>query len=221
MSQRAGLTPPARGGPSGRGAAVRLRQLGRGLPRDPALGQRQDRRGSPDLAAVVYGAYKASVESHLKAYHAEYGMNTSAWRPAAVYGVDPDLRRSQWYNLVHTAREGGTVDTPQGGKITHVQDVADAPDARRRRRVGGGPVLQPGGPLHVLAAGGGIRAGDHRADAKITTRREAVQRTNLTARRQSRSSTGTATTPALRRGLGGVREYVGELLGMMERSGGR
>ena len=53
-------------------------------------------------------------------------MNTSSWRPAAVYGVDPNLPRSQWFDLIKTAKDGGTIDTPHGGKITHVQDVADA-----------------------------------------------------------------------------------------------
>src|SRR5687768_1032216 len=80
----------------------------------------------PTWPSSVYGAYKAAVEPHLKAYHVEYGMNASSWRPAAVYGVDPDPKRSQWYDLIMAARDGGTVDTPQGGKITHVQDVADA-----------------------------------------------------------------------------------------------
>src|SRR5688572_3087028 len=80
----------------------------------------------PTWPSSVYGAYKAAVEPHLKAYQVTYGMSTSAWRPAAVYGVDPDLPRSQWYDLVQTAGSSGTVDTPAGGKITHVQDVADA-----------------------------------------------------------------------------------------------
>jgi nucleoside-diphosphate-sugar epimerase len=75
----------------------------------------------------TYGAYKAAVESHLKAYHVTHGMNTSAWRPAAVYGVDPNLRRSQWYDLIDRARQDDqTIAEPRGGKITHVQDVADA-----------------------------------------------------------------------------------------------
>ena len=74
----------------------------------------------------TYGAYKVAVEAHLKAYHVTYGMNTSAWRPAAVYGIDPNLRRSQWHDLIDRARRGETIDEPRGGKITHVQDVADA-----------------------------------------------------------------------------------------------
>lgn len=73
-----------------------------------------------------YGACKASVEAFLKAYYHRYGMNTSAWRPAAVYGIDPRLTRSQWYELIDKARRGETIDIDRGGKITHVQDVADA-----------------------------------------------------------------------------------------------
>lgn len=73
-----------------------------------------------------YGACKVAVEAHLKAYHHTYGMNTSAWRPAAVYGIDPNLKRSQWYELIDAAHLGRTIDTPRGGKITHVDDVADA-----------------------------------------------------------------------------------------------
>lgn len=80
----------------------------------------------PTWPNSIYGAYKAAVEPHLKSYHFTYGMNTSSWRPAAIYGLDPHLSRSQWYNLVKTAKEGGVIDTPHGGKITHVQDVADA-----------------------------------------------------------------------------------------------
>src|SRR4051812_18280207 len=41
----------------------------------------------PTWPSSIYGAYKASIEPPLKAYHVPYGMNTSAWRPAAVYGV--------------------------------------------------------------------------------------------------------------------------------------
>lgn len=80
----------------------------------------------PTWPGGMYGAYKAAVEAHLKAAFHTYQMNTSAWRPAAIYGVDPNLTRSQWYELVQAARDGKSVSTDRGGKITHVQDVADA-----------------------------------------------------------------------------------------------
>lgn len=81
---------------------------------------------TPAWPSSIYGAYKAAIEAHLKAYHVTYGMNTSAWRPAAVYGIDPKLPKSQWHDLIADARHGRPINTPQGGKITHVQDVADA-----------------------------------------------------------------------------------------------
>jgi nucleoside-diphosphate-sugar epimerase len=74
----------------------------------------------------LYGAYKAAVEAHVKAYRHSYQMNTSAWRPAAVYGVAPQVERSQWMQIVRDVREGKPIDIAHGGKITHVQDVADA-----------------------------------------------------------------------------------------------
>lgn len=80
----------------------------------------------PTWPASSYGACKAAVEAHLKAYHTYYHMNTSAWRPAAVYGIDPNLKRSQWYDLIDAARRGQHIHNDKGGKITHVQDCADA-----------------------------------------------------------------------------------------------
>ena len=44
----------------------------------------------------------------------------------AVYGLDPKLEKSQWHKLIDAARKGEKVDKSGGGKITHVQDVADA-----------------------------------------------------------------------------------------------
>ena len=74
----------------------------------------------------IYGAYKAAVEPSVAAYHFHYGFNASVWRPAAVYGVDPKLDKSQWFGLVDKVRKGEPVETGSGGKVTHVQDIADA-----------------------------------------------------------------------------------------------
>ena len=177
--------------------------------------------GHPTWPRSLYGAYKAGVESHLKAYHAEYGMNTSAWRPAAVYGVDPDLRRSQWYNLVHTAREGGTVETPQGGKITHVQDVADA----LTLAVGDDSVA---GQFYNLVdrymywqQAAEFAREITGSDAKIIDKKGGGPKNQFDCAKAIAFFDRHGNNIALRRGLDGVREYVGDLLGMMERSGGR
>lgn len=166
----------------------------------------------PTWPFSVYGAYKAAVEPHLKAYTITYEMNCSAWRPAAIYGVDPDLARSQWYTLVKAARDGGSVDTAQGGKITHVQDVADA---------------------LTLAIGDASTAGQFYnlvdrhiywqqaaefakeitgSSATIVDRKGPGPRNNFDTRKAVDFFNRHGNATALRRGMDGVREYVGELL---------
>jgi nucleoside-diphosphate-sugar epimerase len=80
----------------------------------------------PTWPASIYGAYKAAVELHLKAYHAAHAMNTSAWRPATMYGLNPKLKKSLWFDLVKTVTEGGEVSTDANARLVHVEDVAEA-----------------------------------------------------------------------------------------------
>jgi nucleoside-diphosphate-sugar epimerase len=80
----------------------------------------------PAWPGSLYGAYKAAVELHLKAYHAAYEMNTSAWRPATMYGLHPHRQKSLWLDLVKTVREGKQVALDDFGWLVHVEDVAEA-----------------------------------------------------------------------------------------------
>jgi nucleoside-diphosphate-sugar epimerase len=178
----------------------------------------QDRKldeNHPTWPGSIYGAYKAAIEPHLKAYHVTYGMNTSAWRPAAVYGVDPVLRNSQWYDLVDRARRGQTVDTPQGGKITHVQDVADAlalavGDAsvagQYYNLVDGYMYWQAAAQFAKEISGSG---------ATIVDRKGAGPKNQFDTRKAVEFFDRHGNTTALRRGHDGVRQYVGELLRAM------
>jgi nucleoside-diphosphate-sugar epimerase len=170
----------------------------------------------PTWPSSVYGAYKAAVEPHLKAYRVTYGMNTSAWRPAAVYGVDPDLPRSQWYDLVRTARAGGTIDTPAGGKITHVQDVADA----LTLAVGDASVA---GEFYNLVDGYMYwqQAAEFAkelsgSNATIIDRKGSGPKNQFDTRKAVEFFERHGNRVALRRGVEGVREYVGELLATMQ-----
>ena len=169
----------------------------------------------PTWPNSIYGAYKAAVEPHLKAYHFTYGMNTSSWRPAAIYGVDPDLKRSQWYDLIKAARDGGTIDEPKGGKITHVQDVADAltlaigdatVSGQFYNLVDGYMYWQGAAELAKEISGSNAtivdRAGSGPKNTFDTTK--AIEFFNRHGNRV-----------ALRRGVDGVREYVRELLAKM------
>ena len=163
----------------------------------------------------TYGALKAAVEAHLKAYHARYQMNTSAWRPAAVYGMDPNLQRSQWYGLIDRARRGETIDEPRGGKITHVQDVADA-----LTLAVGDPAVA--GHLFNLvdqyiyweqvAGFAGELAG---SGATIVPRSGAGPRNQFDTRNAVAFFERHCNHTALRRGTEGVRAYVAELLNKM------
>jgi nucleoside-diphosphate-sugar epimerase len=160
----------------------------------------------------IYGAHKAAVEPHLKAYHATYGMNTSSWRPAAVYGVDPNLQRSQWFDLIQSAKQGGAIDTPQGGKITHVQDVADA----LTLAVGDEQVA---GQFYNLVDGYMYwqRAAELAKDlsgsaATIIDRKGAGPKNQFDCAKAIDFFDRHGNTTALRRGEAGVRAYVAELL---------
>ena len=160
----------------------------------------------------VYGACKAAVEPLLKAYHFTYGMNTSAWRPAAVYGVDPKLERSQWFELIKDAKEGKTISTDRGGKITHVQDVADA----LTLAVGDDQVS---GQLFNLVDGYMYWQVAAELAKELSGSRATIEdRTGEGPRNQIEKSKAVAfferrgNSTALRRGTQGVRDYVAQLL---------
>jgi nucleoside-diphosphate-sugar epimerase len=74
----------------------------------------------------LYGAFKASVESHLWFAHFGQGRHTCALRPCAVYGIDPQLDRSHGYALIQKLKRGERIDKKGGGKFVHVDDVAAA-----------------------------------------------------------------------------------------------
>lgn len=74
----------------------------------------------------LYGAYKAAVEAHLWAEHHAQSRHTSALRPCAVYGIDPNLERSHGYRIIRALQTGEPFTQPGGGKYVHVDDVAAA-----------------------------------------------------------------------------------------------
>ena len=80
----------------------------------------------PTRPGSVYGAYKAAVEAHLWAAHFSRDANVCALRPCAVYGLDPDLKRSVGYPIIEQLRRERRYDKPGGGKFVHVEDVAAA-----------------------------------------------------------------------------------------------
>lgn len=80
----------------------------------------------PMRPGTLYGALKASVESHLWALHASRGLSFVSLRPSAVYGIDPVLKRSIGYPILQQIRDGRAYERSGGGKFVHVDDVAVA-----------------------------------------------------------------------------------------------
>lgn len=80
----------------------------------------------PTRPGSLYGACKAAVEVHLWAAHFGEGRHASAFRPSAVYGMDPDLERTHGYSTIQSLKAGEPFTKPGGGKFVHVGDVAAA-----------------------------------------------------------------------------------------------
>ncbi len=75
-----------------------------------------------------YGAYKAAVEAFCHSYFMSKSINTTIFRPVGIYGVNPNLAHSDWYDLIKNIKDGVDVEVVGGGKVVHVTDVAQAID---------------------------------------------------------------------------------------------
>jgi len=73
-----------------------------------------------------YGAYKAAVEAFCHSYFLSKSINTTMFRPVGIYGIDPKLAHSEWYDLIKNIKNGVDVEVVGGGKIVDVTDVAHA-----------------------------------------------------------------------------------------------
>jgi len=173
----------------------------------------------PTWPSSTYGAYKAAIEPHLLAYHQTYGLNTSSWRPAAVYGVDPNLQRSQWFNLIKSAKQGDNVSTAQGGKITHVQDVADALALAVGDESTAGQFYNlVDGYMYWQVAAEFARELTG-SNASIEERKGSGPKNQFDTRKAIAFFDRHGNHVALRRGHDGVREYVGEMLSLIPSPG--
>lgn len=75
-----------------------------------------------------YGAYKASVEAFCHSYFMTKAFDTTIFRPVGIYGTNPHLAHSAWYNIVKDIKHGVNVEVSGGGKVVHVEDIAQAID---------------------------------------------------------------------------------------------
>ncbi|ODS34262.1 MAG: putative epimerase/dehydratase [Candidatus Scalindua rubra] len=75
-----------------------------------------------------YGAYKAAVEAFCHSYFISKSINTTIFRPVGIYGLKPHLTHSYWYNIIKDIKNGIDVEVSGGGKVVHVEDVAQSID---------------------------------------------------------------------------------------------
>lgn len=171
----------------------------------------------PTWPDSLYGAYKASVEPFLKAYHTQFGMNISSFRPVAVYGIAPDLNESRWIDLVRAVKDGKAISTPAGGKIVHVQDVADA----LTLAVGDGQVA---GHFYNLVdrhmywqVAAEIAKELTGSSSEITDRKGLGPKNTYDTQSTVEFFERHGNHIGIRRGLDGVREYVRDLLAALSK----
>ena len=88
----------------------------------------------PLLPDSNYGAYKAAVEAFCHSYFLSKSINTTMFRPVGIYGIDPNLAHSEWYDLIKNIKNGVDVEVVGGGKIVDVTDVAHAIDVAINNR---------------------------------------------------------------------------------------
>ena len=143
-------------------------------------------------------------------------MNTSAWRPVAVYGVDPNLKASQWYELIDKARRGETIDTPKGGKITNVQDIADAMTLALGDSSVAGQFYNLVDRHMYWQQAAEFAKEISGSNATIVDRKGAGPKNTYDTRKAIAFFERHGNHIAIRRGVDGVREYVAALLKEMK-----
>jgi len=129
-----------------------------------------------------------------------------------VYGINPDLKRSQWYELIKTASEGSPIDTDKGGKITHVRDVADALCLAIGDPAVAGQFYNLVDRYMYWQAAAEFAREISGSSARIENRKGSGPKNNFDTKKAVEFFNRHNNSIALRRGLDGVREYAGELL---------
>jgi nucleoside-diphosphate-sugar epimerase len=75
---------------------------------------------------MPYVTHNVILESACQAYHAQFGMATTRFRCAWIYGVHPEPEKSVWRALLEEVRAGKVCESTFGCDVVAVQDVAAA-----------------------------------------------------------------------------------------------
>ena len=73
-----------------------------------------------------YVMYNTVLESTCRTYYAQFGMNTTAFRCAWIYGIHPNLEKTVWRDIFETVQTGTKYESTFGCDVVAVNDVATA-----------------------------------------------------------------------------------------------
>ena len=74
----------------------------------------------------TYVMHNTVLESACRTYCAQFGMNTTAFRCAWIYGIHPNLEKTVWRDILETVQRGTKYESTFGCDVVAVDDVAKA-----------------------------------------------------------------------------------------------
>ncbi|MCZ6681459.1 MAG: NAD(P)-dependent oxidoreductase [Candidatus Poribacteria bacterium] len=74
----------------------------------------------------TYVMHNAILESACQVYHAQFGLNTTRFRCAWIYGVHPNLEKTVWRDIMESVRADQKYESTFGCDVVCVDDVAMA-----------------------------------------------------------------------------------------------
>ena len=72
----------------------------------------------------TYVMHNTVLESACRTYYAQFGMNTTAFRCAWIYGIHPNLEKTVWRDILETVQRDTKYENTFGCDVIAVDDVA-------------------------------------------------------------------------------------------------
>ncbi len=80
----------------------------------------------PVMPSSLYGAIKSSIESFCFFYQRSRAFDVTILRPVTIYGVKPQIDKSEWFNTIDFLATNYNVDLKGGTKYVSVDSVTQA-----------------------------------------------------------------------------------------------
>ena len=74
----------------------------------------------------TYAMHNTILESACRTYYAQFGVNTTAFRCAWIYGIHPNLEKTVWRDIFEAVQTDTKYESTFGCDIVAVEDVARA-----------------------------------------------------------------------------------------------